>query len=98
MTPPAAAASLAVFERLAVLGSGLAREGAHVDEAGGEHEAGAVDGGRAFRRRRRGAPRNVGDGAVAYEHGTAPATAGGGVDEGGVGEEERGHSILEEAG
>ena len=43
VTPPAAAARLAVAERLAVLVPGLAGEDHHVDEAGGEHVAAAVD-------------------------------------------------------
>jgi hypothetical protein len=80
-----------------VLGAWLAREGAHVDEARREHETGAVDDRGSLRSRGRGAPRDIRDGAVAHEHAAAPAAAGGGVDEVGVGEEERGHSILEEA-
>ena len=43
VTPPAAAAWLAVFERLAVLVAGLAGEHLHVDQAGAEHVALAVD-------------------------------------------------------
>ena len=43
VTPPAAAAWLAVFERLAVLQARLAGEHLHVDEAGAEHVALAVD-------------------------------------------------------
>ena len=43
VTPPAAAARLAVAKRLAVLVSGLAGEDHHVDEARRENKTGAID-------------------------------------------------------
>ncbi len=43
VTPPAAAARLAVAKRLAVLVAGLAGKDHHVDEAGRKHAAAAVD-------------------------------------------------------
>ena len=49
VTPPAAAAWLAEAKRLAVAGAGLADEGAHVDEAGRDQLAAAVDHVGAFR-------------------------------------------------
>ena len=49
VTPPAAAAWLAEAKRLAVVGAGLADEGAHVDQAGRDQLAAAVDHFGAFR-------------------------------------------------
>src|SRR5215210_5471460 len=85
VTPPAAAASLAVFKvsRCSAPGSPVkarisTRPGARTRPV--QSTTVAPSGG-----------------AVVQEHAAVPAPAGGWVDEVGVGEEERGHSILEEA-
>ena len=49
VTPPAAAAWLAEAKRFAMAGAGLADEGAHVDQAGRDQLAAAVDDVGAFR-------------------------------------------------
>ncbi len=75
---------------LAMLGSGLADEGLHVDEAGREHIAGAIDDSRALRRAvGRHAGAEIGDLSIEDEKAAACLHAGGGVDEAGVDEKER---------
>ena len=43
VTPPAAAALAAAFDRLHVLGAGLAQLHAHIDEAGRQAQPGEID-------------------------------------------------------
>ena len=96
VTPPAAAAALALLQGLAVLGAGLADEGAHVDEAGREDLARAVDhlgvGGVG-----RCGPTSAIE-SVAHQHGAALLAAGGGIDEARVREEERLHWLSPSLG
>jgi hypothetical protein len=80
------------------LGPWLAREGAQIDETGGEDKAVAVDDARAFGRGGRSAPGDIGDEAVLEEHAAALFAARGRIDETSVGEEDRGRRVQEGSG
>jgi hypothetical protein len=79
------------LQRLPMLGPRLADEGAHVDSPGDKDMTAALDDVRAIGSCGRGAPDEVGDAAVAGEKAAAVIPARSGIDEAGVGEEERGH-------
>ena len=90
VTPPAAAAWLAEAMRLAVLGAGLADEGAHVDQAGRDDVAAAIDDLGAFRHAGRAdAALGLADRAVGDQHVAGKIEVARRIDDPRVGEQDR---------
>ena len=90
VTPPAAAASARGCERLAIFGAGLADEGAHVDEAGRDEPAVAIDDLGAFRHARRAdAALCVADHAVGNQQVAGEIEIARRIDDPGIGEQDR---------